>query len=181
MALTGAQARFLFRPGGKFSLTPYVQMRSKFSDNTLSSLLKKEISLGNELRKQMFEEIGQVHLAAYGRNYHKEGIKTRSGHLLAAVSQKGAKGNIFKVTSRSVEVGVDQSTSGIPYAPFVFFGTKEHRGKKEHGLMSLPAYGIHPARVLSYVRGIKGRSPLYLNMEDAVKIEEITAKYLFSA
>ena len=70
---------------------------------------------------QFMDELGdEVVLPILAEHYQAAGIKTHTGDLLAAITKRGAKGNIFQKIQGRLVVGVDYNA--LPYARWVIEG-----------------------------------------------------------
>jgi len=94
--------------------------------STLSEDLERQKRVLQNAIEHTLEKIGQeIILPALRSNYEKSSLKTRTGKLLNAMTQRSASGNIFAIEGNTLTVGVD--TSIIPYAKFLLeTGSKRH-------------------------------------------------------
>jgi len=69
------------------------------------------------------EQVGEeVLLQILAEHFQHSGIKSRTGDLLAAITERGAKGNVFQKSPGGLRVGVDYGT--MPRAKYVIEGRR---------------------------------------------------------
>lgn len=78
-----------------------------------------------KLPSTLLEEIGeQVILPMLASRFDRSGLKSRSGLMRAAVSQRGAPGNVFEVNGNRLTVGIDYGA--VPHARYQLEGSLPH-------------------------------------------------------
>jgi len=137
------------------------------------------------LADQILERLGHVDdlidsladdvvLPMLARHYYDSGLKTKTGDLLRAVSQRGAKGNTFRKTATGFITGVDYMV--IPYAQAIIEGARPHDIPNAFGRGH--TFGIGGRFQGKFHPGNAAHAIFYLSPAELIEVEKALMKRL---
>ena len=80
----------------------------------LSAQLEAQKERAQDVRTILIRLAEDVFLPLLARRYDASGLHSRSGLMRRAISQRGARGNIFEIHGNTVTLGIDYAV--VPYA-----------------------------------------------------------------